>query len=104
MAEEGVKKTVTMAARYQGTSTKAIRATKKTYVKCTKNPKIVHEYEENEVIGAEPKMHHYVFGSPGGDISGGFYIRVGVEVPDFIELHAEGVIVELSDLGLVLEF
>ena len=90
-------------AVYQGTATKAIRATKDIRIQCAKDPRVVHSYTKEEIIGAEPTNHHYTFGKPGDIVSGGFYVRVGAEVPEFLELHTEKCVVNLNDLGLILE-
>jgi len=94
---------IQIKARYQGTAAKPIRAKKEMLIPCARDKNIIHKYTKDEVIGVEPTNHHYVFGRPGDRISGGFYIRVGTETPDFIELHAEGGMVKLEDLSLILE-
>ncbi|MFA5340160.1 MAG: hypothetical protein WC332_00140 [Clostridia bacterium] len=60
-----------------------------------------------EVIGYEPTTHHYVFGKVGDDISGGFYIKAGTEIPKLLEVEAEQKIVEmkitLSEIAITIE-
>jgi hypothetical protein len=38
------------------------------------------------VIGHEPTTHHYTFGSVGSELSGGFYLKAGDELPKMIHL------------------
>lgn len=94
-----------LIARYRGTVTKAVRATKEIDVPCADyhNPKVVHHYTKDEVIGVEPTYHHFTFGKRGDDIQGGIYVKVGKELPEFLELHVPAMTVDLKDLGLLLE-
>lgn len=85
-----------ITAKYQGTTCKYTRAEKNKQVRCEGNPKIIHQYQENDIIGVSPQYHHYTFGEMGGEISGGLYIKVGEEIPDFIELHAPLINVNLK--------
>ena len=41
--------------------------------------------DAGDVIGYKPTTHHYTFGSVGSELSGGFYIRVGSEIPPYIK-------------------
>ena len=92
-------------AKYRGTITKAVRANALIEVPCAnpRNPKLVHQYSKDEIIGVSPTYHHYTFGKVGDDISGGFYIKTGTEVPDFIELCATEITVTLPDVTMTLK-
>jgi len=69
--ERREKKQVNIKAFYDQTITKAIRN------------------HHGDVIGHEPTTHHYTFGSVGSTLSGGFYIKVGDELPKIIKLTTE---------------
>lgn len=43
------------------------------------------ENKDKEIIGYK-EHHHFIFGSIGSVISGGFYIRKGTEIPESILL------------------
>lgn len=45
--------------------------------------------DDGNVIGHEPKTHHFTFGSVGSEIAGGFYLRAGDELPKIIRLTTE---------------
>ena len=45
--------------------------------------------DEGDVIGHEPTTHHYTFGSVGSELSGGFYLKAGDELPKLIKLTTE---------------
>jgi len=45
--------------------------------------------DDGDVIAHEPTTHHYTFGSVGSELSGGFYLKAGDELPKMIHLKAE---------------
>lgn len=45
--------------------------------------------DDGDVIGHEPKTHHFTFGSVGSELSGGFYLKAGGELPKMIHLTTE---------------
>jgi len=65
------EKQMNIKAIYDQTITKAIRN------------------DKGDVIGHEPTTHHYTFGSVGSELSGGFYLKAGDELPKMIHLKAE---------------
>lgn len=40
-----------------------------------------------EITGYEPLTHHFTFGKTGDTIAGGFYIKVGEEMPKAIRIQ-----------------
>lgn len=92
-----------ITAKYRGTTCKYTRAEKNKQVKCEGNPKIIHHYQENDIIGVSPQYHHFTFGELGDAVSGGLYVKVGEEIPDFIELHAPSVNVNVKLDTLLLK-
>jgi hypothetical protein len=44
---------------------------------------------EGRILGFEPTTYHYTFGTIGDDICGGFYVKVGAEVPEVLECETE---------------
>lgn len=46
----------------------------------------VHD-DDGKFISYAPTTDHYVFGKVGGEISGGFYVKTGVEAPEFLEIE-----------------
>lgn len=81
-------------AKYQGTITKFIRAKEDRVIVCETDPSVRHHYEADEICGQSPTNHHYTF--EGENIRGGFYIPVGAELPEFIELHTPKETVEVK--------
>lgn len=49
-----------------------------------------------KVVAHEPTTHHYTFGSVGSELSGGFYIKAGSELPKAIKLTAKPQVVMLE--------
>ena len=94
-----------LVAKYMGTVTKPVRTEVEVDIPCAEhhNPKIVHHYHKNEITGVSPTYHHYTFGKVGSPISGGFYVKVGDEIPEFLELHASEITVTLPDVRLTLK-
>lgn len=45
--------------------------------------------DKEKVVAHSPTTHHYTFGNIDSEISGGFYLRVGNELPKEIKLTTE---------------
>jgi hypothetical protein len=62
--------------------------------------------DDGNIVGYEPTTHHYIFGKTGDDISGGFYIKAGTEIPSLLEVEAEQktieMVVTLSEVAITI--
>ena len=76
-------------AEYDQTITKAIRN------------------DKGEIIAHSPTVHHFVFGSIGSEISGGFYLKVENELPQKIELTTKTQVIKVEipalDIGISIK-
>lgn len=59
--------------------------------------------DDGDVIAHEPTTHHYTFGSVGSELSGGFYLKAGDELPKRIKLTTEPQIITAKVPALEIE-